>query len=346
LVVERTAVDLGDTKAGVERAERGIERTRTVVENTKAGVERTEKGVERTEKVVELTKAGVNQLYVHQNVKDQIIERQKIIDWICPTEIDYIDQQNALMNRRQRGIGEWFLETQEYESWLQGDRATLLCSGKPGAGKTMTTSFVVNNVLGSCHNDDQIGVAYVYCQYSRHKEQTPEYLMSSILRQLLEQHNTMSDEVRASYKSKNEGKQKLAPYETSDLLNVVLNLFTKTFIIVDALDELRSTDCNAFVSQVLAIQQKFSVNVYATSRYMDAIAEEAPNATQVDIRAREEEMRCSLNLVLRHGYLLSKRPDLQEQALAKILHLADGMYVTKIILRHRSGGFQSNVFIY
>jgi DNA replication protein DnaC len=157
-VVERTAVDVGDTKAGVERTEKGIH----------------------------LTRAGVDQLYERENVKDQTMERQRIIDWICPSEIDYIDQQNALTNMRQQGIGEWFVETREFKSWVQGDRATLLCSGKPGAGKTMTTSFVVNSALETHDNDNQTGVAYIYCQYPRHKEQTPEYLVSSILRQLLE----------------------------------------------------------------------------------------------------------------------------------------------------------------
>jgi DNA replication protein DnaC len=301
---------VGDTKAGVERTEKGVERT--------------EKGIERTERSIELTKAGVDRLQKHENTKNETIEHQQIIDWICPSEVDYIDQQNTLKDRRQRGIGEWFVETQEYKDWLHRDRNTLLCSGMPGVGKTMITSFVVSNVLERYDNDDQVGVAYVYCQYARHKEQTPEYLMSSILRQLLEQHNTISDEVKALYKS-SKGKHRLAPYQISDLLNVTLNLFTQTFIIIDALDELRSTDRNGFVSQVLAVQEKFNVNVYATSRYIKEIAQKASNTTQVDIRAREEDLRCSLDSILRRGSLLSERPVLLEQALAKILQLANGM---------------------
>jgi ankyrin repeat protein len=357
IVVERTAIDVADTRAGVERTakdvadtrtgveqtgkcvertERGVERTeksvaRTeiCVEETKTGVERTERRVERTEEGVELTRAGVDQLQEYENVKHRTTERQKIIDWVCPSEVDYIDQQNALVYRRQEGIGEWFLETHEYKSWLRGNHTALLCSGMPGVGKTMITSFVVSNVLKRYDNDNQTGVVYIYCQYPRHKEQTPEYLMSSILRQLLEQQNTVSDEVTALYKSKKEGKHKLAPYETSDLLNAVLNLFKKTFIIIDALDELRSTDCNGFMAQVFSIQQKFNVNVYVTSRFTGGIAHKASHACQFVIRARKQDMRQKVDMTLRRGSLLSERPDLLEKAVDKVLHLADGMYVPK-----------------
>jgi hypothetical protein len=179
LVVERTAIDVADTRAGVEqtgkgvertekgveRTEKGVERTERSVEDTKAGVERTEKRVERTEQGVEFTKAGVIQLQEHENVKHSTTKRQKIIDWVCPSEIDYTDQQNALLNRRQQGIGEWFLEKEEYKSWLRGDHTALLCSGMPGVGKTMITSFVVSNVLKIYENDNQTGIVYIYCQY-------------------------------------------------------------------------------------------------------------------------------------------------------------------------------------
>jgi len=124
-----------------------LHRVSSVVERIEANVGDTKAGVERMEKGIASTKAGIDLLHVHENAKNQTIEHQKIMDWICPSEIDYINQQNALTNRRQQGIGEWFVDTVEFRSWLHGNRATLLCSGKPGAGKTMTTSFVVSDVL-------------------------------------------------------------------------------------------------------------------------------------------------------------------------------------------------------
>lgn len=303
----------------------------------KSGVERTEASVMRTETSVKHARTGVEQLHKRENARDQDSQRQQVLTWICPSEVDYTDQQNALKMRRRRGIGEWFLDTQKFKSWLHGDRTTLLCSGMPGVGKTMITSFVVGNILERYNNDNQVGIAYIYCQFSRCKEQTPEYLTSSILRQLLEQQQTMSNKVRSLYVS-NAGKHSLAPDEISDLLDTVLALFKKTILVIDALDELRSPARNGLMSHVLAIQQKFNVNVYLTSRYTQDVAQEVPHAVQVNIRAREEDLRCSLAIILERGSLLRKRPDLQKQALSKILHVADGMYVPQIVPRCRSQG--------
>ncbi|KAG9692807.1 hypothetical protein KCU95_g12169, partial [Aureobasidium melanogenum] len=296
----------------------------------KSGVERTEASVKRTEAGVEYARAGVEQLHKRGITRDQSVERQRILTWICPSEVDYTDQQNALKSRRRRGIGEWFLDTQKFKSWLHGDRNTLLCSGMPGVGKTMITSFVVGNLLERYDNDNQTGIAYIYCQFSRHKEQTPEYLMSSILRQLLEQQNTIPNKFRSLYMS-NAGKHSLAPDEVSDLLHTVLSSFKKSMLVIDALDELRSSARNGLMSQILAFQQGFNVNVYVTSRYTKDIAQEISTATQVSIRAREDDLRCNLAIILERGSLLRKRPDLQNQALCKILRVADGIFLLAVL---------------
>ncbi|KAG9585851.1 hypothetical protein KCU77_g6136, partial [Aureobasidium melanogenum] len=296
-------------------------------------------GVERTEASVKRTEAGVEQLHKREITRDQSVERQRILTWICPSEVDYTDQQNALKSRRRRGIGEWFLDTQKFKSWLHGDRTTLLCSGMPGVGKTMITSFVVGNVLERYNNDNQIGVAYIYCQFSRHKEQTPEYLMSSILRQLLERPNTIPNKIRSLYMS-NAGKHSLAPDEVSDLLYTVLSSFKKSILVVDALDELRSSARNGLMSQILTIQQKSNVNVYVTSRYTEDIAQEIPNAAKVNIRAREDDLRCSLAIILERGSLLRKRPDLQKQALSKILRVADGIFLLAVLYAEHLAEFE------
>jgi SpoVK/Ycf46/Vps4 family AAA+-type ATPase len=267
---------------------------------------------------------GIEHLHILEGSKNQTLERQKILDWICSSKADYADQQNALRKRRQIGIGEWFLQSDEFNDWNIGNRATLLCSGMPGVGKTMITSFVVSSILERYINDTETGLVYIYCQFSRYKQQTPDYLKSSILRQLLERHTVIPDEVRSLYMSR-KGEDDLTSDEVSNLLDFMLGLFKKSVFVIDALDELRSATCREVASDVFAFQQKFNVNVYATSRYIDDIAQEAPNAIQVSIRAREEDLRCSLEMVLSRGYLLSKRPDLQQRAISKILQVTDGM---------------------
>lgn len=286
-----------------------------------------------TNVAVNYTQAGVERLHQRLDTKDQMIERQNqvaerqaILDWICSLEIDYVDQQKALKKRRQRGIGEWFVDSQNFKNWLNADGSALLCSGRPGVGKTMITSFVVNRVLEKHNNDPQVGIAYIYCQFARQKEQTPGNLLSSILRQLVERHSVVPAKVKSLYQL-SLGKEDLSPADLTDLLDIVLGSFRKRIIIIDALDEMQSSTGaqSEFVSQILAIRQKFGIQLYVTSRTIQEIARKAPDASQMEICAREEDMRCSLANILKTGPLLSNRPDLQKRALSKILQIADGM---------------------
>lgn len=210
------------------------------------------------------------------------------MDGICPSAIDYADQQGALKSVRQKGVGEWFLGTQEFKSWLKEDRSTLLCSGMSGAGKTMITSLVVDFVLGSHKVDHQVGVAYIYCRHDRHKaifDEDPGYLMKVILRQFLACCNTMPDEIshivpvefRSLHSTRCQERFVPSLDQISALLAIVLGLFNKSFLIIDAIDELPGSARNEFVSRILAIQQKFNLNVFIASRYNSDIAHSGPD---------------------------------------------------------------------
>ena len=65
-------------------------------------------------------------------------ERAKLLDWLSPLQPRV--RHNDVRDRRQDGIGEWFLQTDEFLRWRDGegelDKATLFCSGNPGVGKT------------------------------------------------------------------------------------------------------------------------------------------------------------------------------------------------------------------
>ncbi|THX63449.1 hypothetical protein D6D08_08223 [Aureobasidium pullulans] len=95
-----------------------------------------------------------------------------------------------------------------------------------------------------------------------------------------------------------------------------------------------------FVSQVLAIRQKFGIQLYVTSRTIQEIARKAPDASQMEICARDEDMRCSLANILKTGPLLSNRPDLQKRALSKILQIADGIFLLAVLYAKHLASFE------
>ena len=65
-------------------------------------------------------------------------KRTKLLSWLSPLQPRL--RHNDVRARRQDGIGEWFLRTDEFLRLRDGegefDKATLFCSGNPGVGKT------------------------------------------------------------------------------------------------------------------------------------------------------------------------------------------------------------------
>ena len=69
-----------------------------------------------------------------------IDERSEILAWLSPLEPRTRHQD--VQNRRVGNVGEWLLQTGEFQRWCYGahdeesDKQILFCCGDPGVGKT------------------------------------------------------------------------------------------------------------------------------------------------------------------------------------------------------------------
>src|SRR5271154_5745592 len=115
--------------------------------------------------------------------------RRDIANWLTP--VDYGPQQSDYISRRQEGTGQWLLNSDELQEWLNTSRRTLFCPGIPGAGKTIITSIVVDHLLTKFRNIANVGTVYLYCNYQRRHEQNPEDLLLSLLKQLAQEQPSM-----------------------------------------------------------------------------------------------------------------------------------------------------------
>jgi len=72
------------------------------------------------------------------------VKVSKILEWLSP--MDYGGEQGDILSIRQPGTGQWLLDTQQFQLWLQKDQQSLFRPGIPGAGKTVLTSIVVEHL--------------------------------------------------------------------------------------------------------------------------------------------------------------------------------------------------------
>lgn len=261
-----------------------------------------------------------------------------MLDWLTP--IDYASQQSDYLKRRQPGTGQWLLDLAEYQAWLNTDKQTLFCPGIPGAGKTILASIVGSSLYNRFSHDKTIGIAYIYCSFKRKHEQTLEDLLLNLLKQLVRSQFPLPNNIKILYEHHQQNQTRPLFDELSRALQLVAAMYSRVFIIVDALDECQASDgCRArFLSEIFALQAKTGANLFATSRHISNIEKEFEGSTLLEIRASEEDVRRYLDgQVLQLPGFVSRSPELQEEIKAAIVKAVDGMYRIPPICEMRRG---------
>jgi Cdc6-like AAA superfamily ATPase len=251
-------------------------------------------------------------------------ERQAILDWLTP--IDYTTQQSDFISRRQEGTGQWLLDSEEFQKWLNSNKQTLFCPGIPGAGKTILTSIVVQELITHFRNDKSIGIAYLYCNFRRKGEQKTQDLLESLLKQLSKEQSSLLDSVKSLYDKHKEKQTRPSLDEISRTLQLVANIFSRVIIIVDALDECQVSDgCRkTFLNEIFSLQTKTRANLFTTSRFIPEITERFRGSITLEIRAHDEDLRQYLDgRILQSGQKLLETHC--EKIKTEIAKAVDGM---------------------
>ncbi|KAJ6028685.1 hypothetical protein N7540_004261, partial [Penicillium herquei] len=265
----------------------------------------------------------VNVIYLQQ----QSDENQKILDWISKT--DFGPKQRDYFKRRQPGTGQWFLDSKDYQTWLNSEKQSLFCPGIPGAGKTIIASIVVNDLFDKYHNDTTVGIAYVYCNFQLKNEQKIEDLLASLLKQLAQRHISSMEFLKKLY-SQNEAKQ---TYPSLDdifeaLHSTIIGCFSRVLIVVDALDELSQDSRGDLLSKLFYLLGAEKTNILITSRSIPEIFHYFEGRPSLEIRARGEDVESYIEGHLKQlPSFVHQKQQLQHEIKTKISKAVDGMFL-------------------
>ncbi|KAF3925690.1 Ankyrin-1 [Arthrobotrys entomopaga] len=257
-----------------------------------------------------------------------------LLEWLTP--IDYAAQQNDFISRRHKETGRWLLDSTQYSQWLEQSGTTLFCPGMPGAGKTILTSVVVQDLYAKFENDSTIGIAYLYCNYKRRHEQKPIDLLLSLLKQFVQMQPSTFDHVAALHDRHQKKRTRPLLDEILVALHSVMAEYGRTFIIIDALDELNAGNAGSehirsrklFLSEILSLKSKDTANIFATSRFNQDIEKTFRDCLWLEIRASDEDVGRYLDSHMSIlPFFVSKRPDLQKEIKVEIAKAVDGMFL-------------------
>lgn len=270
----------------------------------------------------------VSQTALHDRLdsREAAEDYNKVLDWITPT--DYTSQHKDFISRWQPGTGQWLLDSEKYQAWLQTTKQTLFCPGIPGAGKTILASVVIDDLNARRSEDRTIGIAYIYCNFRRQEEQTVNHLLASLLKQLAACRPSLPEAVKHLVSQHKDKRTRPLLNAISRAIQSVVAMHSKVFVVVDALDECRVSDRKSFLSELFDMQTKCGINILATSRFVPDIVDRFQSSLPLEIRATSADIERYITDHLESlPSFVQRSQRLQEEIKTGISNAVDGMYV-------------------
>ncbi|KAI0266185.1 hypothetical protein BC834DRAFT_145600 [Gloeopeniophorella convolvens] len=203
----------------------------TLLENSKGVKTDTEASAATLEDALASVQQVVNSM---NNInRNQLF--QECTKWLSPP--DPSSNHAAKREQRHEGSADWFIHGDKFSEWKVSDGSSLWLHGKPGSGKSVLCSAMIDHCLHHLRRTGLGTVAYFYCDFQDPAKQTLHGILRSILLQLCEQSNSYW-EILSRFHSENKGH----PPGTDALgrcLKAMLALPDEAarYIFVDGLDE-------------------------------------------------------------------------------------------------------------
>ena len=278
--------------------------------------------------------------------EDQVL--CKVLDSV--STLDYATKLNAILDQRQEGTGQWFLDSKEVRDWMWNKGRTLLCTGMPGAGilfwpqglqlegsgaeqpsgKTMLASITIEHLIKTFRSQQDNGVAYIYCDYKVEHEQGSPALLASLLKQLVQQKSSVPDHVRELYGQPNNRSKPSCPSFKMmfESLSLTVASFSQVYIVVDALDELQQGGqvVQVFLSKLSELKAQSSVNLMLTSRVIPRVTDFIQSDVTLEVRAKKEDVMRYIDAHIEGlPKSVSRSSDLKQTVKGSIVDAVDGM---------------------
>ena len=213
-------------------------------------------------------------LAISESVKrvDKVTTRREtmaILDWLSP--LNFLQQQQTDSLKAFPGTCEWFLASPEFIAWKQRQQRVLFCSAIGGAGKTILASVTINDLRMAMARQDA-AIFIIYCKHDKPDTHSVDKLAMTILRQLVQlkacQVPPDLEELLEQHYYTNETRPSLD--EVLKIVNAHLLTFSRTFIVVDGLDEITTEEARECIITFL-MKLEGAPQLMFTSRPIDMI---------------------------------------------------------------------------
>lgn len=199
---------------------------------------------------------------------------------------------------------------------------------------TWRSSIVVDHLQRTFSSNDD-AVAFLYCNYKEREQQTVNNLVSSLIRQLIDQIHLVPEDLSSLYQRHARNGTRPSRLQLHELLISTASHFSTLFLVIDALDECTESDgTRSVLASDLRKMLPHARFLFTSRRYND-IERLFDDCLQLEIRASNDDIRRYITSQIICEPRLAKHiqadESLLELIMESIIRRSDGMLVDPFI---------------
>ncbi|KAF8217396.1 ankyrin repeat-containing domain protein [Mycena galopus ATCC 62051] len=218
--------------------------------------------------------------YSHLEISSHERDRSQLLEWLQPPNppLHAVPTDIACP-----GTGNWFLDSDVYVRWRTNGPSLLWCRGKPGVGKSILSSIVLQDI----RKNTRASVVHYFCDFAAGKQQKATSILQSLVRQMLVYGNDGHILVLKRCRE-----QLSTPPSLKDLFQAFIEMCklesSGLYIVLDALDELED---RKVLLPLLGELVQAGCHIFATSRHIPDIADAFRAAEQLELEANRADLK-------------------------------------------------------
>lgn len=184
---------------------------------------------------------------------------------------------------------------------------------------------MVGELYRRFRDDKDVGITFLFCNFQLQHEETDEGTIAGILKQLLIKNAWLPKAVKDIHDASQKKGTRPSYGELCNALDSAISNYSKTFIVLDALDE-SDYAVRRTLSKVMELQNRYHIHLLATSRFIPEVTAKFEDCPHLEIRANSDDVEKYLqgHISQLPSFVVSSA-DLQKEVITGIAKAVDGM---------------------
>ncbi|RMZ91727.1 hypothetical protein DV736_g1067, partial [Chaetothyriales sp. CBS 134916] len=233
--------------------------------------------------MIEHVACNVQDIASHLRTESEAAKREKVLNWLTLYDPDTAHQRALRLHCDD--TCSWIQQEEAFQQWLNSMKHSgLWLNGLAGYGKTVMTSFVIQNLV-DCLDLERVAIAYYYFDASDSESLSLRTFLASIVRQFCARLPSLPERIVKEYDAQQArygSSRQLGMEELASILDDLLSAQPSNIIVVDGIDESPEQEAICELLNML-VEAGDLVHIFASSRPEAAIRRQLTQFAKIEM---------------------------------------------------------------